>query len=136
MSADYKGFDLNVSLDTGRNFRAEAANAWTPSNTNVNISRARLGDPNRNNRPSTRFLEDGDYLRIKTIQIGYSLPTNVLEPLGLDKFRIYVTGQDLFTFTKYGGLDPEVGGSVLSRGIDNNLYPKYKSVIFGLQLAF
>lgn len=155
LSADYKGFDLNVffqgvggnkiyngndfrllSLDTGRNFRAEAANAWTPSNTNTNIPRAVLGDPNRNNRASTRFLEDGDYLRIKTIQLGYSLPTNVLETLELDKFRIYVTGQDLFTFTKYSGLDPEVGGSVLSRGIDINLYPKYKSVIVGVQLAF
>lgn len=155
LSADYKNFDVNVffqgvggnkiyngndfrllSLDTGRNFRSEALNAWTPSNTNTNIPRAVLGDPNRNSRASTRFLEDGDYLRIKTIQIGYSLPAQVLETLELDKFRIYLTGQDLFTFTKYNGLDPEVGGNVLSRGIDNNLYPKYKSVIFGVQLAF
>ncbi|MBO3099442.1 SusC/RagA family TonB-linked outer membrane protein [Gelidibacter pelagius] len=155
LSADYKNFDFNIffqgvggnkiyngndfrllSLDTGRNFRTEAANAWTPSNTNTNIPRAVLGDPNRNSRASTRFLEDGDYLRIKTIQIGYSLPTSVLETLELDKFRVYLTGQDLFTFTKYSGLDPEVGGDVLSRGIDINLYPKYKSIIFGVQLAF
>ncbi|MEO8773565.1 MAG: TonB-dependent receptor [Gelidibacter sp.] len=155
LSAEYKGFDLNVffqgvggnkiyngndfrllSLDTGRNFRAEAANAWTPTNTNTNIPRAILGDPNRNSRASTRFLEKGDYLRIKTIQLGYSLPTDILESLEVDKFRIYLTGQNLFTFTKYSGLDPEVGGSVLSRGIDNNLYPKYKSIIFGVQLAF
>ena len=155
LSADYKSFDLNIffqgvggnkiyngndfrllSLDTGRNFRAEAVNAWTPSNTNTNIPRAVLGDPNRNSRASTRFLEDGDYLRIKTIQLGYSLPSSVLETLELDKFRVYLTGQDLFTFTKYSGLDPEVGGDVLSRGIDINLYPKYKSIIFGVQLAF
>ncbi|WP_163514753.1 SusC/RagA family TonB-linked outer membrane protein [Gelidibacter japonicus] len=155
LSADYKKFDFNIffqgvggnkiyngndfrllSLDTGRNFRAEAENAWTPSNTNTNIPRAVLGDPNRNSRASTRFLEKGDYLRIKTIQIGYSLPTNILETLELDKLRVYLTGQDLFTFTKYSGLDPEVGGSVLSRGIDINLYPKYKSIIFGVQLAF
>ncbi|MBJ7881047.1 SusC/RagA family TonB-linked outer membrane protein [Gelidibacter salicanalis] len=155
LSADYKNFDFNIffqgvggnkiyngndfrllSLDTGRNFRAEAANAWTTSNTNTNIPRAVLGDPNRNSRASTRFLEDGDYLRIKTIQIGYSLSSNVLESLELDKFRVYLTGQDLFTFTNYSGLDPEVGGNVLSRGIDNNLYPKYKSIIFGVQLAF
>ena len=155
LTADYKGFDFNIffqgvggnkiyngndfrllSLDTGRNFRVEAENAWTPSNTNTNIPRAVLGDPNRNSRASTRFLEDGDYLRIKTIQLGYSLPANVLETLEVDKLRVYLTGQNLFTFTNYSGLDPEVGGSVLSRGIDNNLYPKYKSVIFGLQLAF
>lgn len=155
LSADYKSFDFNIffqgvggnkiyngndfrllSLDTGRNFRAEAANAWTTSNTNTSIPRAVLGDPNRNSRASTRFLEDGDYLRIKTIQVGYSLPVSVLETLELDKFRVYLTGQDLFTFTKYSGLDPEVGGDVLSRGIDINLYPKYKSIIFGVQLAF
>lgn len=155
LTTDYKGFDFNIffqgvggnkiyngndfrllSLDTGRNFRVEAENAWTPTNTDTDIPRAVLGDPNRNSRASTRFLEDGDYLRIKTIQLGYSLPISVLETLELDKFRLYVTGQDLFTFTKYSGLDPEVGGSVLSRGIDNDLYPKYKSFIFGLQLAF
>ncbi|MBA6154828.1 SusC/RagA family TonB-linked outer membrane protein [Gelidibacter maritimus] len=155
LSADYKGFDFTVffqgvggnkiyngndfrllSLDTGRNFRAEASNAWTTSNTNTNIPRAVLGDPNRNSRASTRFLEKGDYLRVKTIQLGYSLPVSVLETMDLDGFRVYLTGQDLFTFTKYSGLDPEVGGNVLSRGIDNNLYPKYKSIIFGVQLAF
>ena len=120
LAADYKNFDVNIflqgvggnkiyngndfrllSLDTGRNFRTEAQNAWTPTNTNTNIPRAVLGDPNRNSRASTRFLEKGDYLRIKTIQLGYSLPTNVLETLEVDKFRVYVTGQDLFTFTKY-----------------------------------
>lgn len=155
LSADYKGFDFNIffqgvggnkiyngndfrllSLDTGRNFRAEAANAWTPSNTNTDIPRAVLGDPNRNSRASTRFLEKGDYLRIKTIQLGYALPTNVLETLAVDKFRVYLTCQNLFTFTNYSGLDPEVGGSVLSRGIDNNLYPKYKSLIMGVQFGF
>lgn len=155
LSADYKGFDFNIflqgvggnkiynandfrlmSLDTGRNYRSDALHAWTPSNTNTNVPRAILGDPNMNSRASTRFLEKGDYLRVKTIQLGYSLPANVLETLQLDKFRIYATGQDLFTFTKYSGLDPEVGGSVLSRGLDLNLYPKYKSFIFGVQLAF
>lgn len=155
LSADYKGFDFNIffqgvggnkiyngndfrllSLDTGRNFRSEALNAWTPSNTNTDIPRAVLGDPNRNSRASTRFLEKGDYLRIKTIQLGYSLPPNILETLAVEKFRIYITGQNLFTFTKYSGLDPEVGGSVLSRGIDINLYPKYKSLIFGVQFGF
>ncbi len=155
LSADYKGFDFNLffqgvggnkiyngndfrllSMDTGRNFRTETLNAWTPENTNTNMPRAVLGDPNRNNRASTRFLENGDYLRIKTIQVGYSLPQDVLDDIFLDKLRIFITGQDLFTFTNYDGLDPEVGGDILSRGIDINLYPKYKSVILGVQLQF
>lgn len=155
LAADYKGFDVNVflqgvggnkiyngnqfqslGLDSGRNFEAAALNAWTPTNTNTNIPRAVLGDPNGNNRASTRFLQKGDYLRIKTIQLGYSLPTKALETLQVDKCRVYITGQNLFTFTKYDGLDPEVGGSILSRGIDRTLYPQYKSMIFGLQLQF
>jgi TonB-linked SusC/RagA family outer membrane protein len=155
LSADYKGLDFNIffqgvggnkiyngnsfqslGLDSGRNFEAQALNAWTPSNTNTSIPRAVLGDPNQNNRASTRFLESGAYLRIKTIQLGYTLPTGLLDKLELDKLRVYVTGQNLFTFTNYSGLDPEVGGSILSRGIDRTLYPKYKSVILGVQFQF
>ncbi len=155
LNADYKNFDFNVffygvggnkiyngndfrmlSMDTGRNYKEETLNAWTPSNTNTSIPRAVLGDPNRNNRASTRFLEDGSYLRIKTIQLGYSINQNFLEKAHMDKFRIYVSGQNLFTFTDYSGLDPEVGGNILSRGIDRNLYPQYKSIIFGVQLQF
>ena len=155
LSADYKGLDFNIffqgvggnkiyngnsfqslGLDSGRNFEIQALNAWTPSNTNTSIPRAVLGDPNLNNRASTRFLESGAYLRIKTIQLGYTLPTDLLDKLTVDKLRIYVTGQNLFTFTNYSGLDPEVGGSILSRGIDRTLYPKYKSVILGVQFQF
>lgn len=155
LAADYKGFDVNVflqgvggnkiyngnqfqslGLDSGRNFEVDALNAWTPSNTNTNIPRAVLGDPNGNNRASTRFLQKGNYLRIKTIQLGYSLPSKVTETLQIDKCRVYVTGQNLLSFTKYDGLDPEVGGSILSRGIDRTLYPQYKSMIFGVQLQF
>ena len=123
-------------MDTGRNFETSTLNAWTPSNTQTDIPRAVLGDPNGNNRASTRFLEDGSYLRIKTIQLGYTLPKNVIEKLNMHKLRFFVTGQNLFTFTNYSGLDPEVAGSILSRGIDRTLYPQYKSVILGVQLQF
>ncbi|WP_086478170.1 SusC/RagA family TonB-linked outer membrane protein [Arenibacter amylolyticus] len=155
LSANYKGFDFNVffqgvggnkiyngndfrllSMDTGRNFRTATLNSWTPSNTNTDMPRAVLGDPNQNNRASTRFLQDGDYLRLKTIQLGYSFPESLIDNTFINRLRLYATGQNLLTFTKYDGLDPEVGGSILSRGIDINLYPKYKSVILGLQLQF
>ncbi len=155
LSADYRGIDFNIffqgvggnkiyngnrfqsiGMDTGRNFETSTLNAWTPSNTQTDIPRAVLGDPNGNNRASTRFLEDGSYLRIKTIQLGYTLPKNVIEKLNMHKLRFFVTGQNLFTFTNYSGLDPEVAGSILSRGIDRTLYPQYKSVILGVQLQF
>ena len=155
LNGDYKGFDVNVffqgvggnkiyngnnfqmmGMDSGRNFGVETLNAWTPSNTNTSMPRAVIGDPNGNNRASTRFLEDGGYLRIKTIQLGYSFQDLLNDSVDIDRLRLYVTGQNLFTFTDYSGLDPEVGGSVLSRGIDRTLYPKYKSFIVGLQLKF
>ncbi|WP_299522141.1 TonB-dependent receptor [uncultured Lutibacter sp.] len=154
-NSDYKGFDLNIffqgvggnkiyngndfemlGMDSGRNFRTETLNAWTPTNTNTDMPRAVLGDPNQNARASTRFLEDGGYFRIKTIQLGYSFNEKVLENLQMSKCRVYLTGQNLVTFTNYSGLDPEVGGSILSRGIDRSLYPKYKSFILGVQLQF
>lgn len=152
---EYKGFDATVFLqgvggnkiydgnafemqgiDAPRNFTSNVLNAWTPSNTDTNIPRAILGDPNQNNRASTRFLHDGAYLRLKTVQLGYTLSNDISEKLKVDRLRLYVTGQNLFTATSYDGLDPEVGGSVLSQGIDRTLYPKYKSVIVGLQLKF
>ncbi|GGK45928.1 MULTISPECIES: SusC/RagA family TonB-linked outer membrane protein [Flavobacteriaceae] len=155
LNSDYKGFDFNLffqgvggnkiyngndfemlGMDSGRNFKTETLNAWTPTNTNTDIPRAVLGDPNQNTRASTRFLEDGGYFRIKTIQLGYSINKETLESLQVSKCRVYLTGQNLFTFTNYSGLDPEVGGSILSRGIDRSLYPKYKSVILGVQLQF
>ena len=155
LNFDYKGFDATLFLqgvggnkiydgnafemqgiDAPRNFTSDVLNAWTPSNTNTSIPRAVLGDPNQNNRASTRFLHNGGYLRLKTIQLGYTLPSEVLKKLNVDNLRLYATGQNLFTTTSYNGLDPEVGGSVLSQGIDRTLYPKYKSVILGLQLKF
>ncbi|MCQ0111010.1 TonB-linked outer membrane protein, SusC/RagA family [Zhouia amylolytica] len=155
LTANFKNFDFNVffqgvggnkiyngnsfemlGMDSGRNFRSETLHAWTPSNTNTSIPRAVLGDPNGNNRASTRFLHDGDYLRIKTIQLGYSIPSEILDTLMIDKFRLYVTGQNLFTLSDYDGLDPEVGGDILSRGIDRSLYPRSKSFILGVQLQF
>jgi len=155
LSADYKNFDMTVflqgvggnkiydgnayeliGLDANRNFTSNALNAWTPQNTDTDIPRAVFGDPNQNNRASTRFLHKGDYLRIKTIQLGYTLPETVLEKLQIDNLRLYVSGQNLFTITNYPGLDPEVAGSILSYGVDRVLYPKYKSFIMGVQLKF
>ncbi|MCW2119020.1 SusC/RagA family TonB-linked outer membrane protein [Flavobacterium sp. 7A] len=85
---------------------------------------------------SDLFIEDGSYLRIRNITLGYSLSKKTLKSIGVDKFRIYLTGQNLFTFTKYTGYDPEVGGNVSRRGLDKGNYPFVKSYLLGLNFNF
>jgi len=125
------------------NAGTQVLNAWTPTNKNTNIPRAISADPNQNARPSTRFLEDGSYLRLKNIMLGYNIPVKSLESStkGVVKsLRIYVSAQNILTFTNYTGYDPEVGnrtpGSSLTNGIDFAVYPQPKAYQVGLQVAF
>jgi hypothetical protein len=116
-------------------------NAWTPSNTNTDVPRAISGDPNQNVRPSTRWIENGSYLRLKNIMIGYTVPANVLQSLTkgtVSSFRLYVSSQNLLTLTRYKGWDPEIGSknTTLTNGIDYGQYPAARSVQFGLQVGF
>lgn len=155
VAANYKGFDFTVffqgvggnkiyngnrfeleGMDAGRNFLATTLNAWTPQNTNTTVPRAVLGDPNGNARESTRFLENGAYLRMKLLQIGYSLPAGIANAIKVNRVRAYVGAQNLLTITNYSGLDPEVGRfSVLNTGVDRILYPQNKKWIVGLQVS-
>ena len=125
------------------NAGTQVLNAWTPTNTNTNIPRAVSSDPNQNARPSTRFLEDGSYLRLKNISIGYNFAGNSLQSLtkGVVKnFRVYVSAQNILTFTNYSGYDPEVGNRTpnnsLTNGIDYFSYPQPKSFQVGIQAGF
>ena len=116
-------------------------NAWTPTNTNTNIPRAISGDPNSNVRPSSRWVEDGSYLRLKNLQVGYSLPNAWLKTATdnyVSKVRIYLSSTNLFTITKYSGLDPEVGSKngTLTNGIDYGQYPQPREFQVGLQATF
>lgn len=155
VDANHKNFDLTIffqgvagnkiyngnrfemeGMDAGRNFLHSTLSAWTPSNTNTNMPRAVLGDPNGNNRESTRFLENGSYLRLKLIQVGYTFPTD-FGAAKIQKLRLYVGAQNMLTFTKYSGLDPEVGRfSVLNTGVDRQMYPQNKKWITGIQITF
>ncbi|NLR77927.1 SusC/RagA family TonB-linked outer membrane protein [Chitinophaga eiseniae] len=129
-------FELE-GMDAGRNFLTTTLNAWTPDNTHTDMPRAVLGDPNRNARESTRFLENGNYLRMKTIQLGYTFPQSILGRYKIQKLRLFASGQNLLTFTHYSGLDPEIGRtSVLNTGMDRMAYPQNKKVILGAQLSF
>ncbi len=82
------------------------------------------------------WLEDGDYLRLKNITLGYSLPKKFTEKLGVTKFRIYATAQNPITITNYEGFDPEVGGGIQARGLDKGIYPITAQYIFGLNFNF
>lgn len=118
--------------------------AWRPDHTNTDVPRAISSDPNQNARPSTRFLEDGSYLRLKNIILSYNIPDKALQSMtkGVVKnFSIYVSAQNILTFTKYTGYDPEVGNrapgsSSLTNGIDYAVYPQPKAYQIGINANF
>ncbi|MDR6966864.1 TonB-linked SusC/RagA family outer membrane protein [Flavobacterium arsenatis] len=117
------------------NWQTNALNRWTGEGTSNSYPRLTSNDTNKNfSNASDFYLQDGDYFRIKIIQLGYSLPTKLIEKIGLQKVRLYVTGENLFTFTKYTGYDPEIGGGVM--GIDRGYYPQAKTYMFGVNLQF
>ena len=153
----YKGIDLNFFFqftqgnEVYNNTRAFAEgmngqfgqlatvrNRWTPTNTNTDMPRAVNGDPNTNRRTSTRFLEDGSYLRLKTITLGYNLPTNIVSVARLQSARIYVSGQNVLTFTKYQGLDPEIStfsGTNTALGTDFLTFPQARTIQVGINIG-
>ena len=123
------------------NATTDVLNAWTPTNTNTDVPRAVSGDPNQNSRTSDRFVEDGSYLRLKNLTIGYTLPSDKISKLTnnvLTRARIYVTSQNLLTFTKYSGYDPEIAsrnGNLLTNGVDYGMYPQARTLTIGLNLG-
>jgi TonB-dependent starch-binding outer membrane protein SusC len=123
----------NVSLDYFNN-------RWTSSNGSNTYSRALHNDDNTlNNVPSSHWVEDGSYLRLKNITVGYTLPSSVSNRLMLSRARVYISSQNLFTITKYSGLDPEIGiqnGNPIFNGVDNGVYPLSRFFTFGLNVTF
>ncbi len=126
------------------NAGTQVLNAWTPSNTNTDVPRAKSGDPNQNARVSDRFLEDGSYLRLKNVMLNYTIPAKSLESFSkgtVKGLNIYVSAQNILTFTKYSGFDPEVGNrtvntSALTNGVDYAVYPQPKGYQVGINVNF
>lgn len=118
--------------------------AWTPDHTNTDVPRAISADPNQNARPSTRFLEDGSYLRLKNIMLSYNVPDKSLGSLtkgAVKGLNIYVSAQNILTITNYSGFDPEVGNrtvstSALTNGVDYAVYPQPKGYQVGINVNF
>lgn len=154
----YGNFDLNVFLQwsygndimnanrmmfegnaLGKNFLEQYASyddRWTPENTNTTQFRTKgyFGGGY-----SSKTVEDGSYLRLKTISLGYNIPQSVLKKYKIKSFRLYASAQNLITWTKYTGLDPEVNtynSSVLTGGFDYSPYPRAKTVVFGVNVSF
>lgn len=156
LTAGYKGFDLSLlfgsawghklfngnryfyeSMQTPGQMLTSVLDAWTPTNTDTDMPRAVLNDPNRNARESDRFLENGNFVRLRQAQLGYTLPTNILKKAYIEKLRFYISGENLFTITKYSGTDPEFSrSSPLDTGIDSYIFPFTRSFTVGAQLTF
>jgi hypothetical protein len=115
-------------------------NRWTGPGTSTKYPRATDNDPNGNFRVSSLNVYDGNYLRIKNLTIGYTLPQKYTSKILISKLRIYYTGTNLLTFTKYPGIDPEVGmydvNNNYSLGIDKGLYPPTKVNTIGVNVTF
>jgi len=153
---EYKGFDATLFLQGvygneiynlqkrsysntyGDNtFTQEIANRWAPDNVNDIYPRLTYADPNKNiTTSSSYFVESGSYMRLKNVVIGYTLPENLMRKSGLTRCRVYISAQNLLTFTKYSGMDPEIaGGGNLNRVLDAGMYPQSRTYTVGVQVS-
>ena len=119
----------------GYNATKAVLNRWSPTNTNTDVP---MKMTNRSLKPSSRWIMDGSYIRIRNIMLGYTLPQNVTRKLSIQKLRLYISAQNYFTFTKYKGYDPEVNyrASNTTLGTDYASYPMAKSLTAGLNITF
>ena len=150
----YKNFDLNIffqgsygndmlnitrmELDwmAGKgNATKDALNRWTPTNTNTDVPRASASN---NPEVSSRWVEDGSYLRLKNLALGYNVPKTAIGKIGIDQLRLFASAQNIWTWTNYSGFDPEVSFQDSNRniGLDYMGYPNIKSFTFGINARF
>ena len=122
----YRRLDINNA-----NYGVEALDRWSESNPNGSYPRLTNDDPNKNfHRMSDFYLQSGAYFRVKTLQVGYTLPKQIAEKATLEKVRFYISANNLFTITGYNGLDPEVAGS-----IDKGVYPQARTWQIGANIT-
>ncbi|MFV0541921.1 MAG: SusC/RagA family TonB-linked outer membrane protein [Aestuariibaculum sp.] len=133
----YNGFRSTVDrFDDDSNYRT-GIQPWTPENPNTNFPRVERGNGINSRGDTDRWLEDGSFVRLKYIGIGYSIPSNVLDKIGFSHARISMSAQNILTFTKYGGLDPEFNNSnIFQRGVDVGIFPNVKTFSLGLSFGF
>jgi hypothetical protein len=158
-SFSYKSFDLSIFLQgsygnkimnflrkrtqgldrLANNQLASSFDYWTPDNPNASLPRLVSGDDNPNLFISDRFIEDGSYLRIQNLSLGYVLPSAISNRLKMTRLRVYGSVQNLHTFTRYSGFDPEIGAfnqDALLMNVDNGRYPTPRTYTVGLNVEF
>jgi TonB-dependent starch-binding outer membrane protein SusC len=120
------------------NRHTDILNRWTPENTDTEIPRIVHDDPNGNGRDSDRpgWLQKGDYFRLNTVSLGYSIPASVLNKARIKSFRVYFTVQNVHTFTKYKGYNPDFQAGILNPGFDYGTFPRPRTTMVGVQLKF
>jgi len=161
ISASYKGFDLNLNISgvsgnqivdgtrandrAYNNYSTSILDRWHGAGTSNKIPRVTMGDEaNKNYKNfSDLYIQNGDFMRLKSLSVGYDFKKGLLPNLPFDQFRFYVSATNLLTITKYTGIDPEVGygntesdGNNWSSGIDLGYYPQPRTVLFGLDVRF
>ncbi|MGC4099702.1 SusC/RagA family TonB-linked outer membrane protein [Ferruginibacter sp.] len=124
------------------NYQTKYLDAWTANNTGAKLPRIVNGDPNGNYSKFTDlYLESGNYFKLRTMQLGYNLPKTMISKWGMQRFRVYVLAENLFTITKYSGYDPEIGvspdsGGGAQFGIDRGVYVQPRSFLVGVNVGF
>jgi TonB-dependent starch-binding outer membrane protein SusC len=119
------------------NRTVHALDRWTGEGSSNTVPSYTWVDINNNDRVSDLYIEDGSYLRLKNIQIGYTIPRAVLNRIQANAWRIYVSAENLITFTRYTGADPEIGAlSSFDIGIDRGIYPQARTFRLGTSISF
>lgn len=156
VGADWKGFDLNLAFqgtigndvfDFAQRGDVPAMNRpswildrWHGEGTSNRIPRMTAANPNGNWQSSDLFIKDGSYMRLKTAQLGYTLPQRITRMASVQNLRVYVAAENLLTFTGYDGFDPELGGgdgaSATAMGVDKGIYPQSRTIYVGANITF
>lgn len=153
ISADWKNFDFNAFFQgsygndiydfsqradiPSMNRPAWILDRWRGEGTSNSIPRVTSEDPNGNARSSDLYVKDGSYIRLKTIQLGYTIPSSIISKKIINRFRLYVAAENLFTLTDYEGFEPEVAsGGYTTIGVDKGVYPQSRTITFGANITF
>ncbi len=122
--------------NTNTNHAAGILNAWTPQNTNTDVPALSLTDANNEARFSTYYVEDGSYMKMKYIKLTYTLPQHITKKFACENLNIFGQVENVFTMTKYSGLDPEILPGLYGARVDNGAYPRPRTFTLGINLQF
>ena len=153
LNAEMYGFDFNMFLYAAlgqeiysatrrydmnyANYTGEWLNRWTGEGTSDKYPRVTFSDNNLNGKTVSDFyIQDGSFVRLRNITLGYSLPNSITDAIKLTRLRLYVSAENLYTFTRYTGYDPEIGGGVFDNGIDRGIYPQPRTIMTGINVTF